>query len=715
MEPRPSRVLRSVVVIAIAGAFAACQSAVAPSAALAPSNPSAPAAATSPAAAPPSVAPEQIPPLADIPTYKATPGRTGVNPGPGPVSEPVEVWSHSVECLVGNRTPALASGLLLLTCDAPKLVALDARTGEVRWTAELAGSGLLTPSVADGVAYVGTSGKTFDAIELATGKSRWSVPLDTIRWSAIADGRVYVGVTDGRYVGLDPADGSIDWTWTSPIADDDLVGTVLDGTAYLSGTSNWLYAVNLADASTAWSIRGTADRFTVPAVTDDSVVVGSQPVAPMVAFDRATGKERWRYSGESGDQVAPASIADGIVYAPSTSDGFFAFDVASGDVLWRADTGTVDGQAPAIVGSVVYVTADRDVQAYDRTTGKHLWSVDLKGDADNSSLVSGGMLFTSDNNGMVRAFAEPALATLIASGPAVSPAVSPAASGPSIVALESTFDATTTPGLDQPSGLDVGPDGNLYLVSALTDEILVLDPADGSVIRRWGKRGSNPGEFNFLREPQEPASAIGGIAVAAGGTVYVADTVNRRVQAFSPTGEFIRTWGRFGQGDGQFLEPIDVAVDPKGDVYVVDDQRDDIQRFSSDGTYRSTIGRHGTGPGEMSFTGGIDVGADGTLYNADYDNDRVQAWDPSGSFLWTTGPDGSGSAGFNEPADVTSADGGLLFVTDTGRLQALDADRNVVATFPLSQIEQITLASDGPHVYVAEGFVDTVRKLRIVR
>ena len=44
------------------------------------------------------------------------------------------------------------------------------------------------------------------------------------------------------------------------------------------------------------------------------------------------------------------------------------------------------------------------------------------------------------------------------------------------LSLEQSWDKATTPDLDQPSGMDVGPDGNLYVVNAGTDEILVLDP-----------------------------------------------------------------------------------------------------------------------------------------------------------------------------------------------------------------------------------------------
>ena len=65
-----------------------------------------------------------------------------------------------------------------------------------------------------------------------------------------------------------------------------------------------------------------------------------------------------------------------------------------------------------------------------------------------------------------------------------------------------------------------------------------------------GRAGAGPGEFDLSRPDDNPGN--GDIAVAKDGTVYVADGTNHRIQAFKPDGTFIRQFGSFGTGPGEF-------------------------------------------------------------------------------------------------------------------------------------------------------------------
>jgi len=54
-----------------------------------------------------------------------------------------------------------------------------------------------------------------------------------------------------------------------------------------------------------------------------------------------------------------------------------------------------------------------------------------------------------------------------------------------------------------------------------------------------------------------------GIAIAADGTLYVADRENSRLQLFSPEGRFISQWT-------DVARPNDVAIDREGNVFVAE-------------------------------------------------------------------------------------------------------------------------------------------------
>jgi sugar lactone lactonase YvrE len=137
-------------------------------------------------------------------------------------------------------------------------------------------------------------------------------------------------------------------------------------------------------------------------------------------------------------------------------------------------------------------------------------------------------------------------------------------------------------GLDHPDALAIGPDGNLY-VTDLSQRVTVISPA-GEVLRRWGKPGTAPGEFKFIAsDPTTPANVTGNITVGRNGMVYISDSGNARLQVFTRQGRFVRQFGSFGSGKGQFVHPFDVAVDNAGNVYVADDQRENVSKFSPGG------------------------------------------------------------------------------------------------------------------------------------
>ena len=109
--------------------------------------------------------------------------------------------------------------------------------------------------------------------------------------------------------------------------------------------------------------------------------------------------------------------------------------------------------------------------------------------------------------------------------------------------------------------------------------------------------------------------------------IYVADTGNNRIQAFTFDGRFLLKWGSKGNGHGQSDCQIDVAVDVShGYVYVMDRRNARVQVFDADGQFLGKWGKPGRGSGEFMDPYGIAIDGNDNVYIMDSGNCRVQAF-----------------------------------------------------------------------------------------
>jgi DNA-binding beta-propeller fold protein YncE len=237
---------------------------------------------------------------------------------------------------------------------------------------------------------------------------------------------------------------------------------------------------------------------------------------------------------------------------------------------------------------------------------------------------------------------------------------------------------------DAPSGLATDIQGNLYVLDAGNHRIQVFD-ANGRFVTMWGKQGSAPGEFNFLRAD---GNKIGAVVLDSYENIYVADNANQRMQKFDNRGVFLMEWGSHGTGDGQFLSPVGVAVDLQGNIYVIDDGRDDIQKFDCTGRFLLKWGSHGAGDGQFNDTGRLTVDQEGNLYVADFANHRIQKFDGQGRLLAKWGAPGKEPGQFNNPADIVVDSQGNIYIVEyaahppeTYRVQVFDSEGNFIETW----------------------------------
>lgn len=170
--------------------------------------------------------------------------------------------------------------------------------------------------------------------------------------------------------------------------------------------------------------------------------------------------------------------------------------------------------------------------------------------------------------------------------------------------------------LARPTGIAFDNAGNrLYLADSGSHEIKVFN-RDGSLFKRFGRRGTGAGEFNF------PTM----VWINGKQQLLVADSLNFRVQIFDAKGNFLGQFGEAGDGAGYLAQPKGIATDSLGQVYVVDSMQHAVQIFDPAGDFLYKLGYRGEGVGEFWLPAGIFIGADDTIYIADSYNGRVQVF-----------------------------------------------------------------------------------------
>ena len=247
----------------------------------------------------------------------------------------------------------------------------------------------------------------------------------------------------------------------------------------------------------------------------------------------------------------------------------------------------------------------------------------------------------------------------------------------------------TQASLYSPTGVAVAADSSVLILDYFNERIRRVGP-DGIITT---VAGNGPQGFSGDNIPANQAYLHfpSGVAVAADGSVYIAERYERRIRRVGPDG-IITTFagnGNFGfSGDGgpaiqARLEPHSVDVAADGNVYIVDGLRR-IRRVGPDGIITTFAGN-----GQQGFSGDggpatqasffyandVAVAADGSVLIADHGNTRIRRVGPdgiittvAGSGLWTsesTGDDVPATQAFLDPRDVTvAADGSVLIIED---------------------------------------------------
>jgi RHS repeat-associated protein len=223
---------------------------------------------------------------------------------------------------------------------------------------------------------------------------------------------------------------------------------------------------------------------------------------------------------------------------------------------------------------------------------------------------------------------------------------------------------------DRPAAIAIAPDGDIWVADSINNRIQHFD-SEGTYVGQFGSSGAGNGQFNRPR----------GIEFDATGNIWVLDSANHRLQKFNDKGEYLTEWGTNGSGSGQLKTPKAFAIDSEGNFWVADTVNGRIQKFSSSGTFLKVAGT--SGPGDLTEPMGIDTSPEGEVFVADWDQNRVVVFDSAGEYERAFGTEGDDDSEFNHPGGLNIDTQGSVWVADSdnNRIQRFDTQGNYVTQF----------------------------------
>lgn len=155
--------------------------------------------------------------------------------------------------------------------------------------------------------------------------------------------------------------------------------------------------------------------------------------------------------------------------------------------------------------------------------------------------------------------------------------------------------------------VDIGVHGNnLYVTDLKNNEVKVLDRETGKLITTFGSTGAED-KLDNLSMPL-------GLSINKKGDIRVVNMSGGRVVAMDRDGHVLSSFGKMGDGFGQFGRPKGVAEDSQDRIYVTDSAHQNVQVFNEKGRLLIFFGDPGLPKGSMNMPTGVAVTTDNLEY-----------------------------------------------------------------------------------------------------
>ena len=224
-------------------------------------------------------------------------------------------------------------------------------------------------------------------------------------------------------------------------------------------------------------------------------------------------------------------------------------------------------------------------------------------------------------------------------------------------------------------------------VIATAGEKTVVYDADKGQYAVFDAAGKEEKRFGSSKGKEESVTRrAAGLAVSEQTGLYVSDRKGGQIQNFTLSGEHKLNFGRkegfFGNKEGSVNSPTGIAINEKGSIYVADTGDRRIEAFGPDGVFLFGFGPL-VGPYELSEPVGVAWDPAGFLYILDRGLKKIFKCEPSGGYIKSWGEKGGGIGQFEDPVAIAYDGRSYLYILDKGmrRVSVFDGDGNWVTNF----------------------------------
>lgn len=352
-------------------------------------------------------------------------------------------WSFKAPSGSWLGQPVLDGDSVYFVTSADHLIAIDTRTGKMRWRFD-SGTGkryseedmnadagsFPAPTVSGGLVFFSSHNGTVYAIDTASGSEKWRFRAQAAWLSEPVSfgGKVFVGTDEGNLYALDTVTGSKKWSVTMPrdaasvsapavgagvVVYPSLIGGVVNAFDQETGHQRWKWKQTVKEED--WLCHGMrvlAEGY--------RMFIGAGGCGQVAALESLTGRLAWDGQIPT-QQDAPEvflKVASLETVLAQAEDGvLYAFNSVNGKIKWKFSVrgGSWSAKCSIEAGTFYVLETDGRLSALDEDSGKRKWEARLSGqkrsrsDDDGFSppqylAVSSGLIYVVGPDGSLTAY-----------------------------------------------------------------------------------------------------------------------------------------------------------------------------------------------------------------------------------------------------------------------------------------------------------------------